>query len=172
MWTEENTWQPLWDSIVKVTERRVGAQPVRALQLINVLFDLGMPERDCKLHIISKNAPVAPTAVAKALDGLCKAVNKTQQDRNVIAHRRSFDHGDLFEVEAHSVLQKSSGDTAEDVLSLLGLWAKQKADAFVRARRLEMEGMNAAVYHEVANLFDTLVQPFKDRHAAQPPCRY
>ena len=125
-----------------------------------------MQEADCKFHVIAKNDHVARTSVPNAMDKLSKAVNKTQQNRNIITHRRSYEHEDLYEVELHSVFQKNQSPPDTVFLKITGHTAKLKADEFIMERRVEMDAINTTVYQVVATLFGTLIQPYSERFAA------
>lgn len=143
---------------------RTGMVVDRALQLVNVVFDLGIPPRECKYSIVGQNFHVACTGVATALGELRKAVHPAQTQRNTIAHRESYEDEELYEVELLSVLQKSSLGNDESVLLLAANVAKPKADAFVQSKRSELQSANSKVFACVALLFESLAQPYTDRY--------
>jgi hypothetical protein len=143
---------------------RTGMVVDRALQLVNVIFDLGIPSRECKFSVIGQNFHVESTGVAKTLHQLQKSVQPIQTQRNVISHRESYQNEGLYEVELHSVLQKSSKRDDESVLLIAANLAKPKADAFIRSKRMELKSTNSTVFECVANLLESLVQPYKLRY--------
>jgi len=143
---------------------RTGMIVDRALQLVDVIFDLGIPPRECKYPIAAQNFHVVCTPVGQALEQLRNAVQPVQTQRNLISHRQSYTDESLYEVELLSVLQKSSKGDDDLVQTIATNVAKPKADAFVQSKRSELQTTNTAVFGRIAELFEALIQPYTDRY--------
>ena len=75
-----------------------------SLILTNAVFQLGIPEKDCKASIINDNEWVKRTPVKTALDGIRKIVSNYGQTRNLFVHRgilpdiRSITDSDMIDI--------------------------------------------------------------------------
>jgi len=67
----------------------------RCLRLANVLFQLGLPERQCNNDSIIKNSHINGTAVAHALQELDKFTGPFRFHRNTVAHQASYKEKEL-----------------------------------------------------------------------------
>lgn len=81
----------------------------RCLRLINILYNLGLPERDCKNSTIVKNIHVKGSDIETSLKALDKFTNSFRQFRNSVAHnetdkyikdKKSEFNADLVELES------------------------------------------------------------------------
>ena len=143
---------------------RTGMVVDRSLQLVNVIFDLGIPPRDCKYAVVAKNSHVAATDVSKALDNLRNATQPAQSQRNTIAHRKSYADEELYMVEMYSIFQKSSIQESDSELERTANYANREADRFVHRKRSELHSANTAVFGLVEKLFMVLTQPYANRN--------
>jgi hypothetical protein len=138
---------------------RTGMVLDRALKLVNTVFDLGLPARECRFAIVTQNARVVNSPTAILLKKLQIALQTPQKQRNIIAHHESFDDEILYHVELHSVLQKTSEINDATVQRFSSL-IKTYADQFVKTKRSELQSINQSVAAHIAHLFDSLRQPF------------
>ena len=143
---------------------RIGMVVDRALQLVNVIFDLGLPRRECKYSAVAKNVDVTATHAPDELDKLRKVVAPYYEERNIISHQSSFYDDELCWVEMYSMLQKSSERESDPVLQRTAYVSKREADEVVKRRRSEFQSTNARVFDSVGFLFEALIEPYNDRH--------
>lgn len=143
---------------------RTGMVVDRSLQLVNVIFVLGIPPRDCKYGVVAKNSHVAATDVSNALDNLRIATQPAQTQRNSIAHRRSYFDEELDIVEMYSIFQKSSIQESDSELQRTANYAKREADRFVHRKRSELQSINTTVFGLVEKFFMVLTQPYANRN--------
>ena len=57
-----------------------------ALQLTNEILDLGIPEKECKFHIISKNRRVMAAGIESILVKLSQLTKKHREGKNLLLH--------------------------------------------------------------------------------------
>ena len=143
---------------------RVGMILDRALKLVNIIFDLGIPSRESKYSVVAKNAHVQATDVADALEKLQQAVSPSREQRNTISHQRSYYEDELYYVEMFSVLQRVSERDPDSAMQGAPHLAKKKADEVVQLKRSEFQSTNARVFGGVGLLFEALIKPYSDRY--------
>lgn len=74
----------------------------RSLNLINIIFDLGNDDRNCKEHIILKNKNVIDSDVNLSYKKLSKILTMYKEDRNTIIHHGSYSNDDTFYLELYN----------------------------------------------------------------------
>ena len=62
----------------------------RALQLVNVVFRLGIPERECRFAVVGQNRHVMDTPVADALRNIDNTTQPHRSQRNLVVHRSRY----------------------------------------------------------------------------------
>ena len=143
---------------------RTGMVFDRALRTVNVVFDLGIPPRECKFAAVAKNYHVASTPVCDELTALQNILQPLQADRNRIAHRETYVDDDLYNVGLCSCLQKSSPAANDDhVVEVARNMAKPIADKYVQTKKAELVGVNASVFTGVHSLLESLTAHYNRR---------
>jgi hypothetical protein len=80
----------------------------RSLQLVNEVFDLGVPERECSFRTVADNKHVKSTPVRKKLQNLESLLKPYREHRNVVIHQEGFRDSALDRIGPYYILQKST----------------------------------------------------------------
>jgi hypothetical protein len=135
-----------------------------ALILTNAVFQLGIPERDCKSSLIKNNEWVKNTPVKAALTSLEKIVANYGMTRNLFVHRGELpdikaitesDMLDLLKVYS-TVNQHSEPIVPPDLLDNMFKYESKKI-------AVKLEGDIVKAQEGVSRLFDTLLPVYKKR---------
>lgn len=145
---------------------RLGMIPDRSLRLTNEVFRLGLPARECGTRSVTDNQHLRGTPVRARLRTIDRIVKPHRETRNTIAHLARYNDPALSKVEAFFILQKAKGPPDESVLERACHFYKREADAYVEAKRKEFGPIVSSLIDEVARLFETLLPPFRRKHAA------
>jgi hypothetical protein len=145
---------------------RTGAVLDRALLLVNVVFRLGVTERECRFAVIAHNNHVTQCPVAAALKLIENTIKPYQSQRNLVVHRRRHTEEALEQLEVYYVLQKSEVIQPDNDVVKDFLWFyKHLTDAFITAKKDELSKFNGKVFLAVSNLFQTLEPVFDVNYA-------
>ncbi|EKD71521.1 MAG: hypothetical protein ACD_46C00172G0002 [uncultured bacterium] len=102
----------------------------RCLRLANVIFQLGLPERQYNNESIIKNAHVKGTAVASALTELNKFTDPFRFHRNTVAHQSTYSEKDLDQLGSYYYLAEE-----DDGFERYRYIFKKKTDDFVSEKK-------------------------------------
>lgn len=136
---------------------RLGTVTDRALKLVSIVFQLGIPPKECRRSVVAENAHVALTAVRKRLDALEEAVSPHRATRNQIAHQERYSDERLRKWEVFYVLQKSSGSESCPFVRRYRVLYKTMADHDVKSRREELLALTNRVSDRIARLLESLL---------------
>lgn len=128
----------------------------RCLRLANVVYQLGLPERQCNNDTIIKNSHIKGTDVATSLQELDKFTGPFRYHRNIIAHQTSYTEKELdglgfyyFTIEEDDNLRKYRHIY------------KKKADEFVLDKKVKFKGYVSNLENLVELYFDALRPVFE-----------
>jgi hypothetical protein len=107
----------------------------RCLRLGNVVFQLGLPERECREATITNNVYIKGTSVAQALKGLDKFTNQFRFHRNTIAHESTYSEGELEKLGAYYYLIGEGEHQLEKFRNLY----KNRADKYIANKKAEFK---------------------------------
>lgn len=141
---------------------RTGMVLDRSLLLVNIVFQLGLPEKQCRMATVAENHHVARTTVQKSLKRILKTVSPVQAKRNTVIHERGYTDEELKELEIFSVLEKTGSDTAKKYFHL----SKTMTDNAVASKKEELQKINQEVFKDVIALFDSLEEIFNVKFAS------
>ena len=123
----------------------------RCLRLTNIVYKLGLPEKECKESTIIKNKYIKDTDIAKHLKLLNKFTSDFRQHRNNVAHNSTYSEEKLdrlnmfyFVSELDSEFDNFSG------------FIKQGTDEFVAEKKAEFDKCIKEIENIVENYFDSL----------------
>jgi hypothetical protein len=138
----------------------------RALQLVNAVFRLGIPEQECRFATVAKNEHVSLTQVAHCLRELEDILRPYRTHRNIIIHRRRYTDKGLERVEPFYILEKADLNNQEDdfIDEYYPLY-KHLTDQLVRTKKAEFSAYNQTVFAKVAELFVELLPVFNEIQA-------
>ncbi len=125
----------------------------RCLKLINTVYNLGLPERDCRTSSIVQNKHVKDTPTAAALTRIGKAVERYRSDRNMIMHAKTLFDAELQPVGFFELLTESGVELG----SRLADFSKRFADEYVAEKKKEFQEEIAELDILLADLFGTLL---------------
>tara|TARA_R110002124_G_scaffold111876_1_gene265819 strand:+ start:926 stop:1645 length:720 start_codon:yes stop_codon:yes gene_type:complete len=106
----------------------------RCLRLINILYNLGLPERDCKDSTIIKNTHVKGSNIETSLKALNKFTGKFRQFRNSIAHNETYSEDDKLQIIASYYFLEAKGVT--DIIKFKHLF-KTETDKYIKDKKSE-----------------------------------
>ena len=153
------------DSIVYHIEShliRVTMVADRSLQLVNVMFRLGLPERECRMSTVAKNQHVLRTPVAESLKSLDKLLNPYREQRNIVVHRKGHSDEELDGVAVYYLLEKSNQTDADrEVTTRYFHLYKSMTDRLVQQKQQELSTINAQVFTALESLFADLRPVFE-----------
>ena len=159
------------DSIVYHIEShliRITMVADRSLQLVNFMFRLGLPERECRMSTVAKNQHVLRTPVAESLKSLDKLLNSYREQRNIVVHRKGHSDEELDEVAVYYLLQKSNRTDADrEVTTRYFHLYKRMTDQLVRRKQKELSAINGQVFTALEPLFADLKPVFEVAYALQ-----
>lgn len=138
----------------------------RALQLVNVVFQLGVPERECRSAVIAQNTHVKNTQVASALKNIDSATQAYRYQRNLVVHRRRYSEDALSDIELFYILQKTDGVSPDDDTTQRFYYLyKRRTDRFVEKKKEELTQANLQVLSAVSELLSALELVFEHNYA-------
>lgn len=140
---------------------RTGMLFDRALQFVNVIFCLGLPERECRFSTIADNHHVLATPVGTAIKELDNMLKPYRAQRNVVVHRRGYIDQALEPIEVFYVLQKSDDDLIDNYFFLM----KHMTDKVVAAKRAELNQFNEHAFSKIDQLLLASHKVFVSKHA-------
>lgn len=108
----------------------------RCLRLINSLYNLGLPERDCKNSTIVKNTHVKGSNIEISLKALDKFTNKFRQFRNSVAHNETYSEGDKLNTIASYYFLEAQGAT--EIIKFKHLY-KTETDKYIKDKKAEFK---------------------------------
>lgn len=130
----------------------------RCLRLANVIFQLGLPERQCGNETIIKNSHIKNTAVAESLKTLDRFTAPFRFHRNTVAHQGTYSDKDLDKIGTYYLVVEED-NSFERYRHLY----KAKMDDFVAERKQEFSGQVAELEQKVEEYFDALFVFFQSK---------
>ena len=137
---------------------RAAALGDRVLQLINIAFSLGLPNRACTWIAIAENAHVKNTNVCKSLGALRKFLESKRTARNIVVHQRRYTDNELHEIEGYFLLEQidRQAGTETPIVVRSHHMFKTMADQLVSARRSELRKFNDEAAAHIGEIFTSL----------------
>jgi hypothetical protein len=108
----------------------------RCLRLVNTLYNLGLPERDCKNSTIVKNIHVKGSNIETSLKSLDKFTNNFRQFRNSVAHNETYSEDDKLNVIASYYFLEAQG--AAEIIRFKHLY-KTETDKYIKDKKSEFK---------------------------------
>lgn len=137
----------------------------RALKLVNEVYRLGLPARECRMSTVAKNTNLQHTGIREALERFESVVAPHRKDRNQLVHQRRFASEDLEFAEMHGLLEEAGGSSDID-LKAYSHTAKVQADTFIKERRSEFYPVLAALSQRASDLFELLLPRYERTYTA------
>lgn len=138
----------------------------RALQLVNVVFQLGVLERECRYSVIAQNSHVRRTKVSSALKNIDNATKPYRNQRNLVVHRRRHAEDSLTKIEPYYILQKERISSSEECITQRFYYAyKTRTDRFIKEKKEELTLSNQRVFSAVSEMLLALEPVFENNYA-------
>lgn len=137
---------------------RITSVDDRCLRLANIVFQLGLPERECKKSTIIKNDHVKRTPVAKALNNLAKFTEDFRCHRNTVAHEATFSEERLNKIGQFYYLLDEDPEIREYYFGM-----KRRTDTFVADKKEEFRKNVIEQENFVEQFFDAVLVIFESR---------
>jgi hypothetical protein len=131
----------------------------RCLRLGNVVFQLGLPERECREATITKNAYIKGTSVAQALKELDKFTNQFRFNRNTVAHESTYSEGELDKWGAYYYLVGEGEHQLDKYRHLY----KNITDRYIADKKEEFKKHIEELERLVDAFFDAILKVFEAR---------
>jgi hypothetical protein len=119
----------------------------RCLRLTNVVYQLGLPERQCNNNTVVKNDHLKNTKIASDLKSLDIFSEPFRFHRNVIAHNATYSEEDLDRLGPLFYVVETDGDFKQ-----YSHFLKRKADNYISIKKDE--------FNIIINNVEDLVDPF------------
>jgi len=126
----------------------------KCLILTNIVFDIGLPERDCKETTIIKNTKVNKTSVKVSLQKINKFIDHFKQIRNRIAHAEGFKDEKLDNLQGFYYLMDT--EQSEDLQKFKHLF-KTETDQYVNEKKEDL-GKQIVTIEQLVDEFFTSLQ--------------
>lgn len=124
----------------------------RTLRFVNIVFKIGLPERECKDSTVVKNENVKKTEIYDILLRLEKIVTNYREKRNTIAHSKSYFDQGLFHAGAYELLIRS-GDS--DMVKYDHL-IKTQVDNFIGSKKIVFLETCDKIERLLVSLFESI----------------
>jgi hypothetical protein len=130
----------------------------RCLRLANVIYQLGLPERQCNNDSIIKNAHVKRSPVATSLTELDKFTGPFRYHRNTVAHQGTYSEKDIDQLGSYYLLAEEDHD-----FERYRYLFKKKTDDFVAEKKQDFTGQLVDLEGLVEGYFDSILSVFETR---------
>lgn len=131
----------------------------RCLRLANVIFQLGLPERQCNNESIIKNAYVEGTPVANALIQLDKFSAPFRFHRNSVAHQLTYSEKELDRIGLCYSVAEDDDAFKEQYMYLF----KKMTDDYIAKKKTEFKNNLDELENLIGIYFDSLRTAFEAR---------
>lgn len=125
----------------------------RCLRLVNTLYKLGLPERECKNNTIIKNTHVKGSNIEVSLKALDKFTNKFRQFRNSVAHNETYSEDDKLNTIASYYFLEDQGVT--EIIKFKHLY-KTETDKYIKDKRTEFKAHLVELENLIIDFLNTV----------------
>lgn len=125
----------------------------RSLRFANILFEIGLPERECRESTIIKNNKVKNTKVESSLKEINKFISKFKMTRNQITHSEGFYDKKLQSVATYYFLLET--DEFDNFKKYDHIY-KTETDNYIKGKKAELTDITVQIEKLVSDLFDNV----------------
>ncbi len=126
----------------------------RSLRFSNLVFDIGLPERECRESTIIKNSKIKGTKVEESLKKLNKFTLNFKQIRNQVAHSDAFEDQELYPIRDYYYLIE---DDNPGSLNNYKHIFKTRTDRYVHDKKNELTESAEQISDLIHDFFDSIV---------------
>jgi len=125
----------------------------RMLRFSNVIFDIGLPEKECRESTIIRNQKIKGTPVELALKKVDKLINDYKPIRNQVAHANTFQDDELPTIqEFYYLIDKGTPE-----LKKYKHFYKLRANRYVNNKKEELIKSANQIKKATLEFFDSMV---------------
>ncbi|HOI33014.1 MAG TPA: Cthe_2314 family HEPN domain-containing protein [Bacteroidales bacterium] len=130
----------------------------RVLRFTNVVFEIGLPEKECKESTIIKNDKIKGTTLSSSMKKLDKYIEKYRYSRNRIAHSESYNEKRLADIQGFYIALESENNKD---LERYKFFYKRIADEFVQEKKSELKNVADELEILLREFFDEITPYIK-----------
>lgn len=128
----------------------------RVMRFSNLVFEIGLPERECRESTIIKNNKIRGTDVEVALKEINKFVSNFRPIRNEVAHADTFQDNELSPIrDFYFLIEQDDSDNLEKYKNIY----KVRADKYIIDKKKELTESAEQIKKLTSNFFDSIA-PF------------
>lgn len=132
----------------------------RALRFCNSVFELGIPEKECRESTIIKNKKIIGTPIELSLRKLKKQIDKFRPIRNKVAHSETFRDEKLDTIESFYYLMEL--EDTEDIKKFGNVY-KTDTDRYVKMKKQELREFAEEIDKIIVELYDSITPTVESR---------
>lgn len=130
----------------------------RVLRFSNIVFEIGLPEKECKESTIIKNDKIKDTPLYAILRKLNTFIDKYRYPRNKIAHSESYNEKKLEDIQGFYIVIESGND--KDLERYKNFY-KRIADEYVVEKKNELSQITNELEKLLVDFFKEIT-PYVD----------
>ena len=127
----------------------------RILRFVNTVFEIGIPDRECKNSTIIKNENVKKTPLYKILTKMDKFIEQYRPQRNRIAHYEAYSEKELVDLQGYYLLLEHAEEVDEELESYRRLF-KVETDEYVINKKKELRQISKDLEKMLVVLFQEI----------------
>lgn len=131
----------------------------RCLKLINVVYDLGIPSRECSLRTVADNSHV-DKEVADSIRQLDKITQEFRVRRNEIVHKQTYSDPSLIFVSMVDVIHRSSKGQ-DELLGEINKPIRTHASKFLDEKCGDFDAVRKRVSAQTVDFLDQLADAYQ-----------
>ena len=123
----------------------------RTLRFLNIVFEIGLPEKECKESTIIQNDKIKYTPMYVELKKLNALIHQYRFPRNKIAHSEAYNEKRLEDIQQFYIVIESGSDKS---LERYKYFYKRIADEYVVEKRNELNKITEEIEKLLVNFFN------------------
>jgi len=133
----------------------------RCLRLLNIVFQIGLPERECKNSTVLKNSHISETPVLNIMKDIDKFTGQFRQQRNTVAHSGQYTDSDGLGMIGSYYFLEAQG--AEEIIKFKHIY-KSQTDKYIAEKKEEFNKQLDELTKLVTKLFDVLIHFYNNKY--------
>jgi len=128
----------------------------RALRFTNLVFEIGLQDRECRVSEIIKDHQIRGTQLKILIEKLNKFTEEYRNERNQVAHSERFKDDLLTDIEGFYILQDI--DESKEFNGFNNFF-KNRADRYIAEKKIEFKEIAMKIENLIHEFFD-VISPF------------
>jgi hypothetical protein len=126
----------------------------RILRFCNIVYEIGLPEKECRESTIIKNKKIKGTNIEKILNKINKFSNEFKPIRNKVAHQESFYDSKLSYVQAYYLLIEE--ESSDELMKYKNIY-KSTSDSYVIEKKDDLLEATNRLKEMISEFFDLIL---------------